>query len=304
MKMEVFIAPSGRLFLDLIFTGFDRPPMLGEEHYAKNFASMLGGTFNTARAFLRLGIDAHLAADVGTDLPSRIVREQWDAEGAPATFRREIDGPAAAITCSFSMECDRALLSYVDELPPPDSDPEILVRHAVRHMVMPGFPPDEGLLPMMRKARELGVPIYLDGQFTERSAADPLVSAHLSIVNYFMCNELEAAALSGKSDPAEAAVFLEGIAPAAIVKCGACGAVMVKRGEITLQPAPKVEVVDTTGAGDCFVAGFVCAKIHGMDDRTALRFAVATGSLTCTGMGGGATPTFDEVQRMLGDSRW
>jgi sugar/nucleoside kinase (ribokinase family) len=298
--MDVYIAPSGRIFLDFIFSGLDRVPTAGEEHYSKNFAAMLGGTFNVARALVRLNIDAHLAADVGTDLPSRIVRSLWDQAHVPTTFRREIAQAATAITCSYSMPHDRAFLSYVDPLPRPDASPDLLIRHKVGHVVLPGFPHDESLLPMLEKARELKIPSYLDGQFTERSSDHPFVRKHISLVEYFMCNSLEARALTGHEDPAKAALALAEIAPAAIVKAGADGAALARDGKIVRCVAPRVEFVDSTGAGDCFLAGFVYAKVHDKDDKEALRIATAVGSLTCTGPGGEAAPTEDQLTRFLG----
>jgi sugar/nucleoside kinase (ribokinase family) len=302
--MEVYIPRSGRIFLDLIFAGLDRVPVPGEEHYSKRFDAMLGGIFNVARALTRLGVDAHLAADVGTDLPSSIVRELWNRSGVPATFRREVNRPSAAITCAYSLDHDRAFLSYADEQAPPDADPEILVRHNVRFVVLPGFPHDEGLLPTLRKARELGIPVFLDGQFTENTVDHPLVRKHILAADYFMCNELEARTLTGREDAADAAVDLSKLASRAIVKRGADGAVLTGGGTTIAQSAPKIEVVDTTGAGDCFLAGFVYAKVRGFSDRDALRYAVATGTITCTGMGGEAAPDEKALRRLVDDKSW
>ena len=68
----------------------------------------------------------------------------------------------------------------------------------------------------------------------------------------------------------------------ACVTLGARGAVAVRAGERVLVPAPQVEVADTTGAGDGFVAGLLSRDPLRGDLGEALRFACAVGSNVCT----------------------
>jgi sugar/nucleoside kinase (ribokinase family) len=53
-------------------------------------------------------------------------------------------------------------------------------------------------------------------------------------------------------------------------------------------PAYDIKVVDTTGCGDAFDAGFIAALHHKMDAETALRFAQASAGLVATGLGSDA----------------
>jgi len=72
-----------------------------------------------------------------------------------------------------------------------------------------------------------------------------------------------------------------------VIKCGAAGAVLGDRTGIKLSlPAPKVEVVDTTGAGDAFAAGFVAAELLGAGTEECLRRAIAAGSEAVKLLGG------------------
>lgn len=65
-----------------------------------------------------------------------------------------------------------------------------------------------------------------------------------------------------------------------IVSMGGGGALMVSASGVYFQSAFEGNVVDTVGAGDSMVAGFIAAKEWGRDDREALRFAVAAGCAT------------------------
>ena len=64
-------------------------------------------------------------------------------------------------------------------------------------------------------------------------------------------------------------------------------------------PALPVEVLDTTGAGDCFNAGFMFSQLRGDPLELSLRYGVICGSLSTTGHGASATPTLAQVESYL-----
>ena len=85
-----------------------------------------------------------------------------------------------------------------------------------------------------------------------------------------------------------------------VVKLGADGALAVRGEEVVRQKAPRMVVLDTTGAGDSFDAGFVAAFISGWPLGEALSLAVACGSLSTRGIGGtAAQATFEEAQDVM-----
>ena len=85
------------------------------------------------------------------------------------------------------------------------------------------------------------------------------------------------------------------------LKLGADGAIAVLGDELVRAAAPSVEVVDTTGAGDSFDAGFVTGMLHGWSLERTLGFAVACGSASTRAIGGvEAQPTMDEALALMG----
>ncbi|HEU5016150.1 MAG TPA: PfkB family carbohydrate kinase, partial [Roseiflexaceae bacterium] len=84
---------------------------------------------------------------------------------------------------------------------------------------------------------------------------------------------------------------------------GAEGAV-ARRGSTTVRAAgPTVQVVDTTGAGDTFDAGFIYGFMNGWELERALQFACVCGALSTRAAGGTtAQPTLDEALEQLGSS--
>ncbi|MCX6433502.1 MAG: PfkB family carbohydrate kinase, partial [Actinobacteria bacterium] len=78
-----------------------------------------------------------------------------------------------------------------------------------------------------------------------------------------LANENEAAVLSGRDDPHEALDELIDLVPTVVVKVGARGVLARDASGHVAEPAPRQDVVDTTGAGDAFTAGFLPAWLSG-----------------------------------------
>jgi len=155
---------------------------------------------------------------------------------------------------------------------------------------------------LFRQARRAGLTISLDSGYDpeERWGGDDLLVA-LGLVDMFIPNETEARAVSGVNDTEGALRELAGRVKLAVVKCGPDGALSLKDGQIIRSPGFKVEVQDTTGAGDSFNAGFLHAYVvQGLPLEEALRFANACGALSTTGFGGtAAQPTLEQARTFL-----
>ncbi|MBZ0271158.1 carbohydrate kinase family protein [bacterium] len=296
--MDIVIAPSGRVYLDLIFLNLARLPHPGEEHFARSFSIVAGGTFNVARALSRLGQRAHLAATLGNDPASELLDILWKREGLPQTLVTRIDAPASAVTASYSLDGDRAFVSYIDEI---EADGAGAVLDAVRAdmLVLPGVPAHERLLPLVERARAAGIPICLAAQFLGERARSATVAAYIERADTFICNAVEARDITGENDPVRAAAAINARGPRAIVTDGSRGAVLAGGDGTIRVAAPAIEAVDTTGAGDCFVAGFVDGAARGFGASESLRRAVAAGTLTCLGAGGAAAPTREALEEFL-----
>ena len=95
-----------------------------------------------------------------------------------------------------------------------------------------------------------------------------------------------AAALEMPAAPDEFAVALyRRLGCATVVTLGARGAIAAANGESFRAPAPSVDVVDSTGAGDAFVGALTAALDRGLSWRHALASGIAAGSLACTAPG-------------------
>lgn len=138
--------------------------------------------------------------------------------------------------------------------------------------------------------------------------ARPLPSDLLSLVNVLIPNESETALLTGRPvenllSAQEAAVFLldQGL-DTVILTLGERGAMLAHGREVKRFPAFQVKVVDTTAAGDAFVAGFAVALAEGQPLEEAVRWGNAAGALAATKLGAQPSlPTRDELKRLLAE---
>jgi sugar/nucleoside kinase (ribokinase family) len=122
------------------------------------------------------------------------------------------------------------------------------------------------------------------------------------LLDYLLVNNDDAMLLSGQPDvPSSILWFLErGVKTCAITTGGAGVIVQSLDGEPIVIPAFEVEVVDTTGCGDAFSAGFIAAVTRGKSLEEAALWGVGMGSFTAQALGSDASPkSFTELQRFI-----
>ncbi len=99
-------------------------------------------------------------------------------------------------------------------------------------------------------------------------------------------NAEEAAILAGSTDPETQCARLAAHYPLVVVKRGAAGCEAAEGARRWRVNAPKVQALDTTGAGDAFVAAFLSQRLSGADIQPALERAAAAGAAASTIVGG------------------
>jgi sugar/nucleoside kinase (ribokinase family) len=312
---DVFVI--GDVNPDILVIGDDVVPEFGQvEKYVGNIRLTVGGSSAiTACGLARLGLSVAHGGIVGDDMLGHAILEALRERGVDvSTVSLEPAIPTGA-TIHLGNGEERAMLTAsgtIDRLRAEDVPRDILshIRHlhagstAIQPRLRPGLP---GLF---RDARAAGVTTSFDTNWDPDrrwEGIDPM----LAEADVFLPNEREAALISGVSDPLEAAQALIARAedagrPAAappltvVVKLGAAGALAVRGDEALRLPADHVEVVDSTGAGDGFNAGFLYGLLEGRALGESLALAVACGTLSTRAIGGvDGQATLQEAQALL-----
>ena len=120
------------------------------------------------------------------------------------------------------------------------------------------------------------------------------------MIDVLFMNETECRHYTRCEDIEEGARKLAEKAGMAVIKLGKKGALAVKDGEVYVAPSYKVKVLDTTGAGDSFNAGFVYGFIRGMSPKECLKRGNGCGSLSATKLGGNTGfPFRDQLENWI-----
>lgn len=166
--------------------------------------------------------------------------------------------------------------------------------------------PLETVSTLVAKAHALGVPVTLN-----LAPAHSLPKETLQQLTTLILNETEASILSGQRVETladariVATVLQEQSISMVVITLGSQGAILagkdVSGQTYTIhQPAPRVQVIDTTAAGDCFVAALTVALCEGQEPASALRFAIYASALKVTKFGAQlGLPTRKEVEDFL-----
>jgi len=284
-RCEILI--PGHYFCDVIFTGIPGFPALGTEIYTENLTVVPGGCLNTVTALRRLGMDVGWIGAIGSDIFSRFIDDWITQENIPRDWLTYYDAPFQRVTVALSYPTDRAFISYVSVTP----DQLDEVRRAVEaeecaHLHFTGLTADPRVPEILRACRERGITVTMDCQHRSETLDSPRVREVLSLLDIFMPNSSEALKLTGTSSLEDAARLLRDLVPLLVIKDGANGAQAWDADQHVYAPALNVEVVDTTGAGDVFNAGFLAAYRAGEDLLTCLRWGNIGGGLSTTGYGG------------------
>jgi len=153
-------------------------------------------------------------------------------------------------------------------------------------------------------AKDLGASTSLDPQWDPTGRWE-FMDEWLPLLSYLFVNEDEAMSITGSESAAQACRSLGERTACPVVKTGKDGALVLDDDRIESRPPIDVEVVDTTGAGDNFDAGFLFAVLEKKMNRVeACEFGNAVASRSCAFVGGtNAGSTYQDVMNLMETSR-
>ncbi|WP_312841777.1 carbohydrate kinase family protein [Sinorhizobium psoraleae] len=286
----------GEYYFDLIFRGLPEVPKISADLWAEEFEWVPGAAYSTALALARLGTKAGWWCTFGNDIFSRMIVGEARRENIDDGLFIHLEKPLRRVSAAFSFAHDRGFISYAEQ-PDPLPKPEDLERIRPRILLLQGFSLDEERRALIQAARDLGIVVCSDLQHVDYKLSTPGIQEMLRLIDVFLPNSSEAKALTGEDDVERALASIARFCPTVVVKCGAEGAIASSKGEICRVPALAVDVFDTTGAGDCFNAGFVHGLLNEPDLRGAIEIAVICGSLAVTGYGGRNLPFQEDLTK-------
>lgn len=244
-----------------------------------------GGTLITAVAAARLGARVAVMSALPDGAAARLARE-----GIVVHDLRRVGEPHA-VSVALSTRRDRAFVTF--EGVNTDLEARLLRRLArgvprAQHLHLALGPHTlSRWTGVLRRLRARGVSTSWDFGWHENLAARPGFRPLLGELDWVMVNEAEALRYSGARSHLAALARWRDLARNVVIKRGARGAMAIEGGRAAVRaPAPRVRVVDTTGAGDAFNGGFLAALVLGAPVADCLRAGVDMGSLSTRAPGG------------------
>ncbi len=272
--MDVIV--FGNVTLDVICYPVNEVPRRESISFEQVSVSPGGCASNVAIGLTTLGVPTALVAQTGDDDSADLLHQYWERVGVETRFVQRAQSAPTAVSVGLVDSDYQPRFVHTPgangTLDAEALDLPTLAAAGARFLHVAGFfvlPSllDDRLSRKLAQTQGLGLRTSLDVVFNVRMD-DPELRASLwqamPYLDCFMCNAYEAFRMTDLRDPEQAARALkEHGAANVIVKLGEKGCLIegdAFRGRI---PAPKVDVVDTTGAGDAFAAGFIAALCRG-----------------------------------------
>lgn len=284
MKCSVFCV--GLALQDTILT-LDRIPDRAVKVYARERREVGGGPAATAAvAVARLGGHALIAARTGEDNMGATIRAEFEAAGVDTTWLRSFPGiKSSGAVVLVDSNGERLIVAYADpELP---SAADWLEPKSWGDAVLCDLTWPEGALRCLHAARAAGIPSLLDADISRHAsgtvaaivgAADHVIFSRPGLAQFTGADSIE----EGLRGARRESHTLVGVTD------GADGFFWLEDGNLRNAPPPRVDVIDTTGAGDAFHGAFAMALANGRPVVDAIAFSNTLAALKCTRPGGRA----------------
>ena len=302
------ISVLGIFVADLVFFG-EKIPVEGETILGKNFIIGPGGKgSNQAVAAAKAGANTFFISKIGDDQFGSMAKEIYQNSGVDYSnviISKEHSTGAAAIMVNEQSGANaiNVFPGAAGAITNSDIDnAEEAIKNSKIFLTQLEAPKDT-VMYAIKKAKELGVQTILN----PAPAAD-IDKSIFPFIDYFTPNETEASfyvehPVETLDDASRAAkTLIEMGINNVIITLGEKGAYFANANETFSTPIANLSnpVVDTTGAGDAFNAGFAAALTEGQNIKDAVAFASATAGLSTTKIGtANSMPSRDEIDKIL-----
>lgn len=280
-----FISVFGQMNLDIIFDDFGRLPDLGEEVFAKNFDMQLGGGPMVYPIVLsRFGIAARLGTFLSDDIQSKIAKNLLEEMSFTnyKNFYEGKDGHPVVVTSVLSFEKDRSFICFNEQVRESSLNEEKVYNFLKGSKVV--FAPHR-FNNVMKKLRKEGSKIVFDTGWHEDLNID-MYKDTLKNVDVFTPNDKEAMKMTGTDSPGDAVKVLARYVKHPIVSIGENGCITFLDNQVVHVPMPtKFKVLDTTGAGDNFLAGIIYGLFNEWDIIKCMEMGNVLGGYSTTELG-------------------
>ena len=290
--METEVTCYGISCADVLIRGLNlQAPFPDERRLVEQISMGVGGdATNQAMILAKLGASVKLVSGLGTDNIGRFIQGIIVSAGVDVSCIAQTEGPSVVSVVVIDETGQRKIIHanlpecthYIPDLNAMRGS-KIVSIGSINH---PPFDHMEQIIRVARAAKEQGSIVCADVIARNRNHRLECFGEALQYIDYIFPNESEAAILTGRTEVSEIAdAFLRYGVGNVVIKVGEKGCVVKNADGIHVFPAIGGCVVDTTGAGDNFAAGFIRGLLDGKDLAGCCEFAAGTAGIAISVMG-------------------
>lgn len=280
-----FIAGAGATNIDLLYENMPKIPDIGEEVYTDKFSLQLGGGLPATLINLgRLGINTKIATELGSDMFSAFAKEQFERNNVSPFNLYKGNQIPLNITSAIILKNDRSFITYGKGTIEPDDkakeDFYNIAKGSKICLMAPG-----GFLEVYKKLKSEGTIMVLDMGWDEDMTLEKY-SELLTVADYYTPNQKEALRITGCNNAKDAAYALKKYFDKVVVKVDKDGCIGVDGDDYFFCPSiEEFKNLDSTGAGDAFLAGFTYGLFNDFKLKDCIEFGNITGGKAVTAVG-------------------
>ena len=286
MSKDISIAVIGSINLDIVacVKNFPQPGETITNATVKRFPGGKGA--NQALAAHRLGASVFMVGRVGDDPVANEALQNLSDQGVDLSYCKPLKGKSTGLALIIVNEAGENQIVVA---------PGANAAFDAKHMDVPQTDAIIAQLEVPIETILKAASAYNSFFCLNAAPAKPVPHGLLQLVDLLVVNEIEAQTLVKE---------LNAYGGLLATTYGGEGAVLSRGGQqVAKARPPKVDVIDTTGAGDAFTAALVVALVSGMDPQPALDRACLVGALATTTMGAQSSPTSADVDLLMNSDR-
>ena len=300
MEVKPNILVVGSINMDLVLRS-SKIPVAGESFIGKDYCYIPGGKgANQAVAAALLGASVSFAGKAGSDSNGMRLKKLLEERGISTEFLMvdQNSQTGLAVVMLEDNGQNRIVVFPGANMEIQKEDIQKAFEKSYDAVLVQLEVPTEIVIETCRLAKEKNIPVFVDA-----GPAQSFPLENIKGIELLSPNESETYAMCGinvdtKERAEEAAKILMQRSDArfVVIKMGKDGAMLYSKDKMQFYPAIKVEVIDTTAAGDAFTAALTFEYIKHGDIERAIKFAIIVGAITVTRLG--AQPSLPNIEEI------
>ncbi len=282
------IAVIGSINTDIIYQ-IDKKPKIGESMFGNEYEILNGGKgANQAVILNALEKDVVFLGAVGKDIFSYQAKKNFEDKNLKTEILIKEGNSGLAIIELFNKDNQIIVFKGANDLITPKDIDEFFCKY-----------PDIEIVVSQAEINQNTIKYLIDlaHQKHKKIILNPAPAMELNQelinkVTYLIPNEIEAEKIFETNNLKK--IVRDNLGKV-IITLGKDGVMYFNKGEVSVIPSQKIDVVDTTGAGDSFVAGFTSGIARGKSLEEAIKKGIAVASVTCKYIG--AQTAYKQIEK-------